>query len=204
MGDPEPFAAVSTVRLPTRPLTTVRIPEVLPNPPAVAVIFAEPSPCPVNVALRVSAEGARSALTTAPVRLVKNQVAHGPDQSAARLVSRRAALHRRFCSCDVTSRWRGYQSRHSGCRRYGQPTGRKIANRSGFRERFATSAGASRMADTAHPGDASFHPSESGDRSDFAAQRLIADRVSSVEMVSSSATNSRPVHRHRAEAGTLP
>ena len=37
-----------------------------------------------------------------------------------------------------------------------------------------------------------------------AAQRLIADRVSSVEMVSSSATNSRPVHRHRAEAGTLP
>ena len=81
--------------------------------------------------------------------------------------------------------------------------GRKIANRSGFRGRSAQSAGAPRMADAAHSGNAGFHSSSRGYWSNFGSQRLIALRVSPAEMVSSFATNSRSVHRNRAASGAF-
>src|ERR1051326_5246342 len=59
------------------------------------------------------------------------------------------------------------------------------------------------MADTAHSGNASFHPSKSGHWQDFAWQGFIADCLSPAEMVSGSTTNSRQVHRNRAAAGAL-
>src|SRR5215831_1952774 len=59
------------------------------------------------------------------------------------------------------------------------------------------------MADAAHSGNAGVHSSSCGYWSDFAWQELVADPVSSAEMVSSFATDSRPVHRDRAAPGTL-
>ena len=81
--------------------------------------------------------------------------------------------------------------------------GRKIANRSGFRGRSAQSAGAPRMADAAHSGNAGFHSSSRGYWPNFGSQRVVALRVSPAEMVSSFATNSRPVHRNRTASGAF-
>ena len=45
----------------------------------------------------------------------RHQAAQRGAQPAAALVSRRSAVHRRCCSCHVTCRWRGNQSRRAGC-----------------------------------------------------------------------------------------
>src|SRR6476619_5827744 len=59
------------------------------------------------------------------------------------------------------------------------------------------------MADAAHSGNAGLYSSSCGHWSDFAWQKFVADPVSSAEMVSNSATNSRPLHRRRAAPGAL-
>jgi hypothetical protein len=59
------------------------------------------------------------------------------------------------------------------------------------------------MADPPHSDNAGFHSSSRGYWSNFASQRLIADRVSSAEMVSSFATNSRSVHWNRTATGAF-
>ena len=92
-------------------------------------------------------------------RLVENQIADRADQSSARLVPRRIALHRRFCARHVASRRRRDQSRDSGCGRDRELAGGKIAKRTGFGGRSAKSAGAPRMADAPDSGNAGFYSS---------------------------------------------
>src|SRR5262249_41339429 len=59
------------------------------------------------------------------------------------------------------------------------------------------------MADAADPGNAGVHSSPYRHWPNLRPQRLIADRISSAEMVSSFATNSGPVHRNRTASGAF-
>ena len=69
--------------------------------------------------------------------------------------------------------------------------------------RSAQSAGAPRMADATYSGDAGFHSSSRGYWPNVGSQAVIAIRLSLAEMVSSSATNSRSLHRHRPASRAL-
>ena len=135
-------------------------------------------------------------------RLVQNQIAYGPDQSPTELVSRRVALHRRFCARDVAGGRRGNRSRHSGCRRGSQFARRKIANRSGFRGRLrkvqARREWPTRLIQAMQ---VFIHRRVvTGRTSD---PKLVAFCFSPTEMVPSSPTTSRPLHWHRTASGAL-
>ena len=79
----------------------------------------------------------------------------------------------------------------------------KLRTRSGFSGRFAESASAPRMADPFDPGNAGVHSSTRGNWPNVGLQKLVALCASLAEMVSSSETTARPVHRHGSAAGTL-